>query len=421
MSRAVAAPSPLIGVSIRVAVLCGLVQVLDGYDLGTIGLAVPSLVRAWSLKPAAFTQAFAFSSIGIMLGAMIAGPIADRFGRKPMLLLSMALFGVFSILTAYSETMTQLVALRFLTGIGIGGAMPTTVALTSDYTAERWRASFVMFMFTGNTLGGFFAGQIAALVLPGWGWPGIFMVGGLVPLALLPLVWLALPEAPHLGKGSPAAAGNPLGALFRDGLALSTPLIWLIFLLSLLNMYLIFYWLPSVLNLGGMTPSEAAFATSIYSAGAVLSTLVLGPLIARFGAEQVLTVNMTLGVACIAVLTLAAPPPLLALAVLFVAGGGFVGSQLGLNGFAAAVYPADRRSTGVGWALGVGRLGGILGPVVGGLLLSFGFPPGRIMLFVCVPGLICAGLIMFLKAHRGRQVAPDLDPGVAMPRVDAES
>jgi AAHS family 4-hydroxybenzoate transporter-like MFS transporter len=404
MSQAVAAPAPLLGISVRVAVLCGLVQVLDGYDLGTIGLAVPSLLHAWGLKPAAFTQAFAFSSIGIMVGAMLAGPVADRFGRKPMLMLSMALFGVFSVLTAYAGDMTQLVALRFLTGIGIGGAMPTTVALTSDYTPERWRASFVMFMFTGNTLGGFFAGQVAALILPGWGWQGIFMVGGLVPLALLPVVWFALPEAPHLGAGK-HAPGNPLGALFRDGLALSTPLIWLIFLLNLLDMYLIIYWLPSVLTLGGMSPAEAAFAASIFSAGAILSTLVLGPLITRFGAERVLTINMVLGVAGIAVLTLLRPPPLLTLMVLFVAGGGFVGTQLGLNGFAAAVYPADRRSTGVGWALGIGRLGGILGPVIGGLLLGFGFPPSRIMLFVCVPGLICAGLILVLKAHRARQVA----------------
>jgi AAHS family 4-hydroxybenzoate transporter-like MFS transporter len=264
-----------------------------------------------------------------------------------------------------------------------------------------------MFMFTGNTLGGFFAGQVAALVLPGWGWPGIFMVGGLVPLALLPLIWFALPESPHLAKGSPAAVGNPVSALFRDGLAVTTTLIWLIFLLNLMNMYLVIYWLPSVLTLGGMTPSEAAFATSIYAAGAFFSTLLLGPLIAGFGAELVLTLNMILGVGCIAVLTLAGPPPLLTLVVLFGAGAGFVGTQLGLNGFAAAVYPADRRSTGIGWALGVGRLGGILGPVVGGLLLGFGFPSGRVMVFVCLPGLVCAGLIMFLKAHRARQVALD--------------
>lgn len=405
MSQAVAAPAPFMGLTVRVAVLCGLLQVLDGYDLSTIGLAVPSLLRAWSLKPAAFTRAFAFSSIGIMVGAMIAGPIADRYGRRPMLLLSIASFGVFSVLTACAGTMTQLVALRFLTGIGIGGAMPTTVALTSDFTPERLRASFVMFMFTGNTLGGFFAGQLGPVILPGWGWQGIFIVGGLVPLALLPLVWLALPESPCLGNGRPTAAPNPLSALFRDGLALSTPLIWLIFLLNLLNMFLISYWLPSLLTLGGMSPAEAAFlaSASIYAAGAVLSPLVLGPLIARLGAEVVLTANMLMGIACSAVLTRTGPPPVLTLVVLFGAGAGFVGSQLGLNGFTAAMYPADRRSTGIGWALGIGRLGGILGPVVGGMLLSFGFPPGRVMIFVCGPGLLCAGLIVFLKLHRGRR------------------
>ncbi|HEV3491493.1 MAG TPA: MFS transporter, partial [Reyranella sp.] len=165
------------GLQLRVAVLCGLIQALDGYDLSAIGLAVPSLIKAWSMPPSAFTQAFALSSVGIMAGAMLAGPIADRYGRKPVLLLSVALFGLFSLLSAWAPSLPILVALRFFTGIGIGGAMPTTVALTSDYTPDRWRTSVVMFMFTGNTIGGFFAGQIAAQILPRWGWQGIFYVG----------------------------------------------------------------------------------------------------------------------------------------------------------------------------------------------------------------------------------------------------
>ena len=166
---AAADPQTFGGRQLRVAVLCGLIQALDGYDLSAIGLAVPSLTKAWSLPPSAFTQAFALSSVGIMVGAMGAGPIADRFGRKPVLLLSVALFGLFSLLPAWATSLQMLVALRFFTGIGIGGAMPTTVALTSDYTPDRWRTSVVMFMFTGNTIGGFFAGQIAAQILPRWG------------------------------------------------------------------------------------------------------------------------------------------------------------------------------------------------------------------------------------------------------------
>jgi MFS transporter, AAHS family, 4-hydroxybenzoate transporter len=390
------------GRHVSVAVLCGLVQMLDGYDLSAIGLAAPSLAKAWSLPPAAFTQAFALSSVGIMVGAMMSGPIADRFGRKPMLLVAVAMFGLFSLLSAFASSLTALVVLRFFTGIGIGGAMPTTVALTSDHAPPRWRTSIVMFMFTGNTIGGFFAGQIAAQLLPQWGWPGIFFVGGVVPLALLvPLIFL-LPESPQFKRDArpEGARANPVGGLFRHGLAVSTVILWAVFLLNLLDMYLISYWLPTVLHLDGLSPADAAFAASIYSAGGVLSTILLGPLITRFGAERVLGTSLTMGAVAIGIVALAHLPPLAMMAVLFAAGGGFVGSQLGLNGFTAAVYPAETRSTGIGWALGVGRLGGIAGPIVGGVLLALGWPATQIMLFACGPGLLTAALVVLLGRHR---------------------
>jgi AAHS family 4-hydroxybenzoate transporter-like MFS transporter len=399
-----AAPASFAGLPLRVAILCALAQMLDGYDLSAIGLAVPSLVKAWALPPAAFTQAFALSSVGIMVGAMLGGPIADRWGRRPALLVSVALFGIFSLASAWAPSLPVLVALRFFTGIGIGGVMPTTVALTSDYTPDRWRTSVVMFMFTGNTIGGFFAGQIAAQILPHWGWPGIFLVGGIVPLVLLVLLLFTLPESPQFQGGArPASAkANPVSGLFADGLALTTILLWAIFLINLLNMYLIGYWLPTVLNLEGFTPADAAFAASIYSAGAVLSTLLLGPVIARFGPERVLAISLAVGAVAIAVVAVAHLPPLGIMAVLFVAGGGFIGSQLGLNGFCASAYPAATRSTGIGWALGVGRLGGIAGPIVGGALLGLGLPPSEILLFACGPGLVTALLVTILGRHRRR-------------------
>ncbi len=407
-NKLAAAPAAEIGTQIKVAVLCALIQTLDGYDLATIGLAVPSLTKAWNLPPTAFTWAFLFSSVGIMVGALFAGPIADRVGRKPVLLVGVAFFGIASLLSAYAQSLTVLVVLRFFTGLGIGGAYPTTVALTSDYTSDRWRASVVMFMFTGASLGGFFAGQVAALVLPHWGWQGIFLVGGIVPLVLLALLIFILPEAPqYQGGARPASVKtNPVGGLFEEGRTFTTLVVWAVFLLNLLNLFLVGYWLPTVLHLGGRTPAEAAFISSMFQAGGVLVTLALGPAMARFGAERVLALCLLLGVVCFALTAL----PLSYSEVMLVvagAGAGVIGSQLGLNGYVAAIYPAALRSTAIGWALGIGRLGGIAAPVLGGALLGFGLPPDKVMLFACGPGLVSTILVLVLGQHRrGAAKAP---------------
>lgn len=395
-----ASPS-LVATGIKVAVLCCLIQTLDGYDLTTIGLAVPSLTKAWGLPPTAFTWAFLFSSVGIMVGALVAGPIADRFGRKPTLMVAIAFFGVASLLSAYAPSLMVLVVLRFFTGIGIGGAYPTTVALTSDYTSDRWRASVVMFMFTGASIGGFVAGQVAHLVLPIWGWQGIFLVGGIAPLVLLAVIIFILPEAPQYQGGArpELVKANPVSGLFEEGRTFTTLVLWAVFLLNLLNLFLVNYWLPTVLHLGGRTPAEAAFISSMFSGGGVLVTLLLGPAMARYGSERVLALCLMLGVVCFALTAL----PLSYSAVMLVvagAGAGVIGSQLGLNGYVAAIYPAALRSTGIGWALGIGRLGGIIGPVLGGALLGFGLPADKVMLFACGPGLITTLLVVLLGQHR---------------------
>jgi AAHS family 4-hydroxybenzoate transporter-like MFS transporter len=205
-----------------------------------------------------------------------------------------------------------------------------------------------------------------------------------------------LPESAQFQPGQPAVKTNPVAGLFREGLASSTLLLWAIFLINLLNMYLIGYWLPTTLTLGGLTAPAAAFAASIYSAGAIVSTLVLGPTIARFGAGRVLATSFVIGAISIGVVGGVPLSYGWTLLVLAVAGGGFIGSQLGLNGFAAAIYPAEVRSTGIGWALGVGRLGGILGPVIGGMLLGAGLPPHKVLLFASGPALVTAVLVVWL-------------------------
>src|SRR5450432_316984 len=185
------------GLQIRVAVLCTLVQICDGYDLNSVSWAVPSLIREWHLPPSMFTMAFLWSSVGIMVGALSAGPIGDRFGRRPLLLASLTIFGIASLLSAFAGSLPMLSLLRFFTGLGIGGGFSGAAALSGDYAPHRLRATMIMVTFTGAPLGGFIGGQIVALLLAHSDWPVIFIIGGAFPLLLVPALALWLPESPR--------------------------------------------------------------------------------------------------------------------------------------------------------------------------------------------------------------------------------
>jgi AAHS family 4-hydroxybenzoate transporter-like MFS transporter len=423
---------PFGALQLRVVLLCALVQAFDGFDLGTIGMAAPSLSKAWGVAPAAFTTAFVMSSVGILVGALLSGPLGDRFGRKPLLVISVGFIAVFSILSAFAWSIPSITAMRFLTGLGIGGAMPVTVALTSDYSPIQRRGTLIMLMFCGNTLGGFLGGQLVAQILPIFGWQSIFLAGGIPPLLLIPILMAWLPESPRfliahradapatkeilrrLNVSAQAAAsklvdvaqGNPVRQLFTGGLAIPTILLWVAFFANLLNMYLFSYWMPTVLTLSGLAPANAIFYASSFQLGGILSTVLLGPMIDRFGAPRVLSCSFASGVVFILLVGLGnLPAPYIMIPILG-AGAAMIGSQLGANAMAAGLYPARIRSTGVGWALGIGRLGGIAGPALGGALLAFGLPPKQIFLCACGPALIAAlaTILLTVKAARDRPV-----------------
>jgi AAHS family 4-hydroxybenzoate transporter-like MFS transporter len=425
---------------LRVAFLCTLAQMFDGYDITSIGMAVPSLSAAWQIPGPAFANTFVISSVGIMVGALLSGPAGDRLGRKPVLIVSLLFLTVSSLACVYATSISELVAWRFVTGIGIGGIMPATVALTSDYVPERLRAPIVMVIFTGNPLGGFLGGQLIAQLLPHFGWPVIFWIGGLLPLALIPVMLVWLPESPRflLARGrmttsterllqtlniEPAGAadgtahvvdvsrGNPVAGLFRDGLATTTVLVWILYFANLLSIYLISYWLPTVLNLSGLSPADSVFAASLMSAGPLLSVFAMAPLARHFGPQRVLAVMLSTGVIVIAAVGLANPPHDMLLLAIFLMGCCTVGSMTGINGMTAALYPARVRTTGMGWALGIGRLGGIGGPWLGGVLLVAGWPPRQIFLCACVTALIgtfCVVMLHIVKRRRELLVVPRL-------------
>jgi AAHS family 4-hydroxybenzoate transporter-like MFS transporter len=419
---------------LRVAGICLLAQTFDGYDLSSISMAAPALSQAWHLPGAAFATTFVMSSVGIMVGALASGPIGDRLGRKPVLLASLLLLMVSSFACAMATTIPMLAALRFVTGLGIGTLMPATVALTSDYLPDRYRATGIMIVFTGAPLGGFLGGQLVAQLLPLYGWTSIFYIGGALPLLLIPVMLFWLPESPRFllkqGKLTPqtrqllqrlnlettkpdhaidVATGNPVAGLFRDGLAPITVLVWILYFANLISLYLIGYWLPTVLHMSGLTPADAVFAASLRDAGPLLSIFVLAPLSQRFTPQSVLTVSLAAGAFAIAAVGLLDLPYLALLATIFLIGCCTTGSMTVINGMTAALYPARVRNTGMGWALGIGRLGGIGGPWLGGMLLGLGWPPRQVFLFACVTALIAAITVLRLRYQaRAQQSQPVL-------------
>jgi MFS transporter, AAHS family, 4-hydroxybenzoate transporter len=422
---------PLGGLQIRVALICGLIQMCDGYDVGSIGWSVPSLTHVWHVAPSAFALAFLWSNIGVMIGALLAGPIGDRLGRKPLLLISVALFGFASLASAASPSLAFLAGTRFFTGAGIAGAFAGTVALTGDYAPQRLRATMIMVMFTGAPIGGFIGGLVVSYLLHlGFGWPIIYLIGGGFPLVLWVIAAVWLPESPRIlaAKASlaprdlallqrldiapardetpaiDAAHGNPISMLFAEGFALQTTLLWIIFFCSLLNLFLFVFWLPEVLHLIGMTPSGAVFATSLYPLGGIAAVLYLGWAIDRFGARRSLAWHYAAGIVFISLISLFVLPYLALLAVVFLAGLTVIGSQTGLNGACGKLYPARMRTSGYGFATGVGRLGGIAAAPLGGFLLARGLPPPYVFLSACLFALIAAVATAFL-ALPGRQAS----------------
>jgi AAHS family 4-hydroxybenzoate transporter-like MFS transporter len=410
------------GLQILVAVLCTMVQICDGYDINSVAWAVPSLIHVWHLPPPAFATAFVWSSIGIMVGALSAGPIGDRFGRRPLLIGSIAIFGVASLLSAFAGSVALLSLLRFFTGAGIGGGFSGATALTGDYAPQRRRGLMIMATFTGAPIGGFVGGQAVAALLPHFGWKVIFVIGGVFPLVLLLAMLLWLPESPRflaarenlaprhqallrrlaIEPGQAAlhpldlARENPVRMLFGKGYALQTVLLWVIFFCSLMDLFLFGYWLPTVMHLIGYTPAQAVFASSLSNFGGILAVLYMGPLLDRLGPERPLALHYAASALFIAAIAILALPYAVLIAVIFGSGLTIIGSQTAANATCGTLYPARMRTSGIGWALGIGRLGGIAAPALGGYLLSIGLKPTHIFLSACAFALVAAAATALL-------------------------
>jgi AAHS family 4-hydroxybenzoate transporter-like MFS transporter len=414
---------PVGGLHLRLLLICAAVLFLDGFDTQAIGYVAPALAREWGLSKGALGPVFSAGLFGLMIGALVFGPLADRIGRKKIIVLSTLAFGVGALITALVRDVNALLVIRFLTGLGLGGAMPNAIAMTAEFNPQRRRATMVMIMFCGFSIGAALGGPLAAWLIPQFGWRAVFLVGGLAPLVMAPILVLRLPESvrflataghapervaellkkisPHTAFApgveflvhEPHLAGLPVAHLFREGRTPVTLLLWVVFFMSLLDIYFLANWLPTVLNDLGASVSQAVLIGSMLQVGGVVGTLALGSIIDRFSFRALALVYFAAVFAVGAIGQLGHSVILISVAI-FAAGFCVVGGQIAANALAAAFYPTSVRATGVGWALGMGRVGSIVGPLVGGVLLAGQWNTGAVFL-TAAGAALCAALAAF--------------------------
>jgi AAHS family 4-hydroxybenzoate transporter-like MFS transporter len=385
----------------RVVALCGLVVLLDGLDTQVIGYLGPALASEWSIPRAALGPVFSASLVGLMTGLLVIGPLSDRIGRKRVMIAATLAFGLLTLLTANAHGVTELIVYRILAGIGLGGALPNALALTGEFCPPRRRATLVVLMFCGFSLGSILGGGLTAALISQYGWRPIFLAGGALPLLLAPVLIALLPESPQFlaRTGSRAHPGVPVAELFQDGRGFGTALIWIAFFMNLLDFYFLQNWLPTIFTGSGLSIETAVLVTTLVSAGGIAAGLATGPLMDRFGGYRVLAVLYAAGALFVALIGITVSSLPLLMAGTFAAGFCVSGGQKSINALAVIFYPPAMRSTGVGWALGVGRTGAILGPVMGGWLLSRGWSNVGIFALGALP-MLCACAVMLQMGNR---------------------
>ncbi len=393
---------------------CFLIMLCDGYDLTVIAFAMPAIGKQWHVPTADFSYVFSASIVGVMIGAPISGWLADHFGRKRVLLWCIATFGAAVLLTCLTRSLPQLVVARAVSGLGLGGVMPLAIALVGEQSPRHLRATLISVATTGMTIGAGLPALAAALMLPTFGWPALFFIGGITPFAIGLLALFYLPESRQFsdlssksaGRNRPDAEKSELRELFSHGYARFTPLLWVVFSAIGFASYFIQTWTPTLYLGLGRPLRDVAFSVSMFQVGGALGGLLVGWVLDRFGPK------------CIPILFLLAAPSVAILAfpnafagilplALGVSGFLLLALQLAANALAAISYPTRIRGLGIGCGLASARLGQILSSTTGGALVSRG--ADLLMIFGLLAVIMLAGAIVGTALTSRAPPATNLD------------
>ena len=410
----------------RILFWCTLIIIFDGYDLVIYGVVLPILMQQWQLDPVTAGALGSTALFGMMIGAMLLGTLSDRFGRKKMIVLCIVLFSGFTALNGFAQTPLQFGVMRFIAGLGIGGVMPNVVALMSEYSPRRIRSTLVAVMFSGYAIGGMLSAVLGIWIVPQFGWQVMFYLA-VIPLLLLPLIWTQLPDSvaflvrqgkiaearnvlaaltgkplpddAELAVHQPQKTEQSLAALFSNNRALSTLMFFQAFFMCLLMVYGLGSWLPKLMTMAGYGFGSSLMFLLFLNIGGIIGAIGGGWLSDRFHPRPVLMLFFTLAAVSLALLGFKSHVAVLYFLVT-VAGATTIGSQILLYAYVAQFYPTAIRSTALGWSSGVGRIGAILGPVLGGALLAMQLSHQMNFLAFVVPGALAVIAIMLTAGRK---------------------
>lgn len=396
------------------------IATLDGYDLQSMALAVPSIAHEWGVEPKSFGPVFTATPIGMVFGSLLLGPIADRWGRKTPTIIATALIGLFSLLTPFAPSIEVMAVFRFLMGLGTGGILPNLIALVSEYAPQRTRASLTTFTFSAIPFGSMLGGLLASWLIPHHGWHSVFYIGGIIPLAIAAWGILRLPEsirflaargdrhaqiAGILGKINGGMALDPnarftvpehsnakvsLSRLFGPGRTGPTVLITLVLAFNTFMLYFLLSWLPAVMNLAGLSQRASLLATVLPNLGGVIGAITLGRFIDRFNGFRVMAVGGVIAGTAVLMVGFGYTQSVVLIPALFFAGTCIMGGQPAIYVLVASLYPTTIRATGAGFALGAGRVGSIIGPMAGAWVLAMNWSVPEIFMMAAAPGFAVA-------------------------------
>lgn len=405
------------------------IMICDGYDMFMFGAIVPSLIKEWGNNAIEVGAIGSYALIGMMIGALFFGPLADKVGRKNVILACTIIFSLFTFTSALSNSLSVFGVQRFIAGIGLGGVMPNLISLVTEYAPKKHKSLFVAIMFSGHPLGGVLASVGGLSILPAFGWRAVVFIG-VLPIILMPIIYKILPDSPtfYVLKGktdklvpvlhrlnrdekyqkgdqfvvpTKLTEGMPIKHLFKNKRGVSTVMFWIASFMCLLVMYGLSTWLPSIMQGAGFALGSSMTFLITLNAGAVTGAILGAGLADHFGLKKMLLLFLCLGF--FTLISLSFNPNMLFLYVLiFVAGATTTGSQNIVNAFVSQYYPTEMRATGSGWALGMGRIGGMLGPTLGGALLTAQLTLQLNFLAFAIPCLIAAIAIVFVKEKNGQ-------------------